>query len=173
MLSRTRLATLLLALAFSQSARADIIEQYRRFLSRPDPILGDTFGRSVAVDGDTLVVGAPGAAPHGSVYVFYRNQNGTDAWGYVTTIPMPDNINGSFGSAVGISGDTVVASAPTVNNGTAYVSGAIYVFGRNIGGPDHWGLIQRRSANTPQTDDRFGQALAINGDHLPRDRPST
>ena len=46
------------------------------------------FGGSIAIDADTLVVGASGATVGGSIgngaaYVFYRDQGGADNWGEV------------------------------------------------------------------------------------------
>ncbi len=89
--------------------------------------LGDTFGRSVAIDGqtDTVVVGAPlamisGNFEQGAAYVFTEPASG---WaGNLTQtqkLTASDGAaNAEFGSAVAVSGNTMVATG-----------GAAYVFG--------------------------------------------
>ncbi|MBN1667874.1 MAG: FG-GAP repeat protein [Anaerolineales bacterium] len=56
-------------------------------LAASDPEGGDSFGSSLAIDGDTLVVGAfneDGAGTNrGAVYIFERDQGGLDNWGQV------------------------------------------------------------------------------------------
>jgi len=84
----------------------------------------DVFGYSVAISGDTLVVGAPfedgGAGDPlnaaGAAYVFERNQGGADNWGQVTILRASDRqasdpFGDNFGSSVSISGDTLVVGA--------------------------------------------------------------
>ncbi|MEM7246258.1 MAG: FG-GAP repeat protein, partial [Acidobacteriota bacterium] len=44
------------------------------------------FGHAVAQSGDTTAVGAYNSADGGTVYVFERDQGGTDAWGQVTVL---------------------------------------------------------------------------------------
>ena len=45
-------------------------------LTASDAAAGDYFGRSVAIDGDTVVVGAPPAGTGGAVYVFRTSDGG-------------------------------------------------------------------------------------------------
>ena len=77
----------------------------------------DFFGFSVAVSGDTAVVGAPfegaGGAEAGAAYVFQRDQGGTDNWGEVTKLTAFDaeSFDG-FGFSVAVSSDTAVVGAP-------------------------------------------------------------
>jgi hypothetical protein len=69
----------------------------------------DQFGVSVALDGDTLVVRAPGA---GAAYVHERNQSGDNAWGLVKKLtPAPLVAGDYFGNAVSISGDTIAVTS--------------------------------------------------------------
>ena len=69
-----------------------------------DTVLLDYFGASVAIDGDTLVVGAPrddhsGAYDAGSAYVFARDPE-TQAWEEVLKLTLADPGDGdAFGSA--------------------------------------------------------------------------
>ncbi len=92
------------------------------------------FGSSVAIDGDTLVVGATkggeGDLQTGSVYVF--KYNGSD-WEEETEL-FAENLayNDQFGYSVAIEGDTILVGAPRHDDGEAD-SGAAYVFRRNAG----------------------------------------
>jgi hypothetical protein len=121
----------------------------------------DLFGQSVALNGDTVVVGAIGANNGtGAAYLYQRNQGGADNWGQVKKLVASDAANNdSFGAAVGISGDTVVAGASFDNSGT----GATYLFVRNQGGADNWGEIKKLTASDAAGGNSFGFAVGISG----------
>ncbi len=126
---------------------------------------GDNYGESVAIDGDTMVVGAPGkGGKQGAAYVFYRNQGGTNNWGQVKKLVASDAATGdAFGMSVGISGDTIVVGAPyKATNGTK--SGAVYFFDRNNTGTDQWGQVIRQVSGDIAANDNFGWGVAISGD---------
>ena len=72
------------------------------------PKAGDQFGASVAIDGDTIVVGAPGGASGGKAYVFSRA--GLN-WGATSSFSSDLTTTSGFGGSVGISADTCVISA--------------------------------------------------------------
>ena len=107
----------------------------------------DGFGYSVAVSGDTLVVGAQladidGKSAQGAAYVFYRNQGGANRWGQVKKLTASDGAEGDrFGWSVAISGDTIAIGAFNADVGicedppNCYDQGAAYIFYRNQGGP--------------------------------------
>ncbi|WP_417386428.1 Calx-beta domain-containing protein [Gimesia sp.] len=99
----------------------------------------DYFGRIVAIDGDTMVVGVPDLllssttiypdSGPGAVYVYTRNQNGTatdktdDTWDFQTALtpdPFQEN-HFSFGSSISMSGDTIVVGAKHESAGTVYI----------------------------------------------------
>ncbi len=128
----------------------------------------DEFGAAVAISGDTVVVGARNDGDNGenagSVYVFQRDQGGSDAWGQVAKI-APADIDDfmAFGVAVAIHGDTIVVGAPgDDDNGQG--SGAAYLFQRNQGGLDAWGQIAKMTAATGAAFDAFGSSVSISGD---------
>jgi hypothetical protein len=128
----------------------------------------DYFGGSVAISGDTAVVGAyeeDGAGSNrGAAYVFERNQGGADSWGQVTKLTASDAENDDyFGFSVAISGDTVVVGAYD-EDGAVINRGAAYVFERNQGGLDKWGEVTKLTASDAETGDRFGRSVAISGD---------
>lgn len=128
------------------------------------------FGSAVAIDGDTVVVGAPSANPGGSAYVFVRN--GTN-WTEQRLLKA-SNAGGDFGGAVSLSGDTVVigakseSSAATGVNGveTTYgstLSGAAYVFVRS---GTNWAKQAYLKASNANPQDQFGGAVALAGDTM-------
>src|SRR6059036_3421828 len=97
-------------------------------LTAPDGSGSDFFGSAVALQGDTAVVTAPSAAAGtGAAYVFVR-QGGS--WQAQQKLVAPDGASGNwFGSAVGISGHTLVVGA-RYDNATFFRAGAAYVFVR-------------------------------------------
>ncbi|TDI45054.1 MAG: DUF4215 domain-containing protein, partial [Acidobacteria bacterium] len=132
-------------------------------LTASDSASRDEFGRHLAISGDTVVVGGPdhshGESASGSTYVFERHMGGTDSWGEVAELTTSA---GGFGVAVAISGDTVVAGAQ--GGGDAGIdSGSSYVFDRNVGGADSWGLVEHLTASDGLARDRFGISVAISG----------
>ena len=143
-----------------------------------DITLGNQFGYSVAVDGDTAVIGVYGdgvpdsldtlVANAGSAYVFTRN-TGTGVWSEAAmlTASVPTE-NDHFGISVAIDGDTVVVGAHQLdyelNNIDVSRSGAAYVFTRPSGG---WATPTETAKLTPGTagaaGDRFGVSVAVRG----------
>lgn len=93
---------------------------------------GDGFGSSVAVDGDTLLigsrrdgfeVGAPGRP--GAVYEYERNENGV--WMFLEKVEsLNPQENGAFGASVDVGGGTVVIGASGELTG-----GAAYAYARS------------------------------------------
>ncbi len=150
---------------------------------------GDGFGGSVAVSGDTVVVGAnsedssatgtnatPGqqndnsASSAGAAYVFVRS--GT-TWSQQAYLKASNTGQFDlFGSSVAILGETVVIgaggedSAATGVNGdqadnSALNSGAVFVFVRS---GTLWSQQAYIKASNPGTDDNFGESIDISGD---------
>ena len=140
--------------------------QVQKLTALVPPAAGDQFGASVSISGDTIVVGAylddAAGADAGSAYVFERNQ-GTGNWGQVqklTGMAAGD----LFGVSVSISGDTIVVGAHAADDGSFTDSGAAYVFERNQGGEDNWGLVATLTALDAATDDLFGFSVSISVD---------
>jgi MYXO-CTERM domain-containing protein len=128
------------------------------------------FGRSVALEGDTLVVGASRDDDGGAAYIFERNQGGTDNWGPVARVAPQFLQDARFGHDVDISGDIIVVGAPeaVLGNlgGFAVPMGRAYLYGRNEGGPDNWGQITFLSASDRLQGDRFADRVSIDGDRI-------
>src|SRR5262249_36975296 len=121
------------------------------------------FGYSVAINADTVVVGAYGKIP-GAAYIFERNQGGAENWGQVKKLTASDAVGGDeFGISVAINIDTVAVGAIHGNRAT---SGAVYIFGRNQNGIESWGQVQELTASDAALLDEFGISVAIERDTL-------
>ncbi len=137
-------------------------------LAASDGKAGDYFGIAAAVAGDWIVVGADSARVSrlngaGAAYLFGKDAGGADDWGQVKKLVADDPAEDAyFGGAVGMSGTTVVVGAER-----AWVDGksqgAAYVFERDQGGYQQWGLLKKLSAANGEPGDRFGAAVAISG----------
>jgi uncharacterized repeat protein (TIGR01451 family) len=154
--------------------------------SNTDP--GDQFGYSVAVSGDTVVVGAPveasnatgvdgdqadnSAAYYGASYVFVRSATSWSQQAYLKASNA--DAGDSFGQIVAISGDTVAVgaydedSAATGIGGnqadnSASQSGAVYAFVRN---GTTWTQQAYIKASNVDAHDFFGDGVAISGDTI-------
>ena len=117
----------------------------------------DNFGRSVAISGDTLVVGANeivyGA---GSAYVFRKSAS---SWTQAAKLTASDGAHRDyFGQSVAISGDTLLVGASRNSDGV----GAVYVYGKNSSGV--WSQDQKLVASDRPPGNRFGYSVAISGD---------
>ena len=105
-------------------------------LTPPDGNSWDKFGELVAISGDTVVVGAPGAANRGitgAAYVFTK-----PAAGWVSTsdgaklTPESSHEDDMFGSSVAVEGDTIIVGGR--NRVSYYWRDDAYVFTKPQGG---------------------------------------
>lgn len=124
-------------------------------------VAGDMLGAAVALDGTTLVAGAPAHGGDGAAYVFEKDQGGTDMWGQVAKL---GDSNGSgwstYGGAVAIDGEHLVIGADLNEPGRAFVHA------RNETGTDAWGLLQNLTASDADQWDQFGTAVDIVGTEI-------
>ncbi len=149
----------------------------------------DRFGHSVAVSGDTLIVGAPGedsgatgingdgsrndALDAGAVYVFQRQNPGQ----WVQQAYVKGDATGGgdrLGFSVAIDAERFVAGAVLeessargingnqLDNGR-HGSGAAYIFERSQG---NWRQRAYLKADNADADDMFGYAVDIQGDRV-------
>ena len=124
-------------------------------------------GSSVAIDGDTLVVGGWGFSGH--VWVFTRSGN---TWTEQQQLVASDQANGDeFGYAVDISGDTIIIGAQKEEaDGTNH--GSVYIFNRSGTTwsqesklyPSNMNYSLNASSNTSSV--YFGADVAIDGDDI-------
>jgi Ca2+-binding RTX toxin-like protein len=120
----------------------------------------DAFGRSIALFGDKLVVGAPasdaGAQNAGRIYEYDVN-SGT----LLATINNPSpSAEESFGQVLTVSESVIVAGVPD-DNTSGSGSGEAYVFSVSSGL-----LIRTLSNPTPDTYDHYGISVAASGDFV-------
>ena len=101
-------------------------------LSASDGVPEDSLGQSVAIDGNTIVAGAP-APPvtftphHGGAYVFVEPRSGWANGTQTAKLTASDGAEGdNFGFA--ISGGTIVVGAPFASVSGNLFQGAAYVF---------------------------------------------
>lgn len=93
----------------------------------------DTFGRSVAISGNTAVIGAVGADltttnfNEGAIYVFERNGTSFVQAQKLTASDAAPNYN--LGYSVAISNNTILAGAPFGTIGSNQSQGSAYIFG--------------------------------------------
>jgi hypothetical protein len=130
-----------------------------------DAAASDLFGGSVAVSGDTAVVGAyydnhaggPGGFNgEGSAYVFVRS--GT-TWTQQAKLTASDAASGDwFGSSVSLSGDTAVVGAGNDDNGGGANAGSVYVFVRS---GTVWTQQQKLTASDAAPNDGFGVSVSV------------
>ncbi|MDM8542802.1 cohesin domain-containing protein [Desulfococcaceae bacterium HSG9] len=145
-------------------------------LTAGDAAASDYFGCSVAVSGDTAVVGAShdddAGDYSGSAYVFERD-NGTDNWGLAAKLTADDAAAWDFfGCSVAVSGDTAVVGARYGDDDDGDDSGSAYVFKRDHGGDDNWGQAAKLTADNatalPAAGahllESFGWSVAVSGD---------
>ena len=130
---------------------------------------GDRFGNSVAIDGDYAVVGAALednslGVDAGAAYLFQRT--GDNEWTQLRKFTAFDGADGDrFGFSVAIDGGNIVIGARSADiNGTN--DGAAYVYRRNEGGQDNWGLVSQLVGSQNSTRDQFGYSVAISGDTI-------
>ncbi|HWB02490.1 MAG TPA: hypothetical protein VG796_05650 [Verrucomicrobiales bacterium] len=166
--------------------RTDGVWTFQAYLKASNPTLGDYFGRSVAISGDTIVVGATyedssstgvnsfsnnDAEQAGAAYVFVRN-NGT--WSQQAYLKASNTqLNDQFGHSVAVSGDTVAVGAPQEDGAAtgvnppstegANASGAVYIFVRS---GTTWTQQAYVKASNTGADDLFGFSVALSGNTL-------
>ncbi|HKQ49833.1 MAG TPA: thrombospondin type 3 repeat-containing protein [Phycisphaerae bacterium] len=126
-----------------------------------DGVNGDLFGYSVAVSGDTAIVGAwghdPPSTPYlsGAAYVFVRDGVGWIQQAKLT--PTDQGYQDRFGHSVAIDGDTAVVGAVSAGN----YAGAAYVFVRS---GTVWTQQAKLTASDAAPYDSFGNSVALFGD---------
>jgi FG-GAP repeat/Bacterial Ig-like domain len=146
----------------------------------------DIFGFSVAVSGDTAVVGAKGesssttgvnsipnelSGTSGAAYVFTRSGGSWSQQAYLKA--SNTGVNDDFGRSVAVAGETIVVGAGredsstlgvgSVSNETASEAGAAYVFTRSGGS---WNQQAYLKASNTQAGDNFGHSVAVSGETI-------
>lgn len=130
-------------------------------LTAADGAKGDVFGISVALDGDTALIGADldddKGENSGSVYVYTRSKG---TWSQQAKLTAADAGNVDiFGVRVAISGDTALIAARRDDDDVNGVdSGSAYVFIRS---GTSWTQQAKLTANDAEAGDLFGYNVAL------------
>lgn len=130
-----------------------------------DAASGDGVGHSVAMDGDTAILGAPlqshrAGAAAGAAYIFVRSG---DSWIQQATLIADDAApNERFGVSVALSNDTAVVGAFLADHDGGVDAGSAYVFVRSgPPGGEIWTQQAKLTASDAASGDLFGIAVAV------------
>lgn len=122
----------------------------------------DAFGWSIAVSGDTAMVGAPAdehATGGGSVYVFERSGG---SWTEQSKLVASDAaVEDGFGRSVAMTADTAVVGSMADDHSGIADAGSAYVFTKN---GTVWTEQAKLVADDAAATDFFGAAVAVSGD---------
>ncbi|MGD9547331.1 MAG: T9SS type A sorting domain-containing protein [Candidatus Krumholzibacteriia bacterium] len=136
-------------------------------LTASDGAAFDQFGFAVAVSGDLMVIGAEEApigpnSSQGAAYVFERTGG---IWTEIHKLEEPSTIENfaEYGHSVDIEGETVVIGGSKAG---PVAHGRVYVYGRNEGGADAWGLVAELQDDINDSNAGFGESVDLEGDHL-------
>ncbi len=158
------------------------------YLKASNTEAGDDFGRAVAIDGDTIVIGATGedssatgvngnqnnndASFSGAAYVFVREEG---VWSQQAYLKASNTEGGDyFGASVAVSGDTIAISATDERSNATGINGnqsdnslssagAVYVFTRD---GTNWSQQAYVKASNTDSFDYFGMTVALDGNTL-------
>lgn len=132
-------------------------------LTASDGVPGDNFGVSVAVSGDTAIVGAyrndhDGRSDAGAAYVFVRS---CGVWTQQAKLIAGDSGTGDlFGFPVAVENNVVAVGARHNDNLGGSDAGAAYIFTRSAGA---WTQRSKLTASDAASGDQFGYPIASSG----------
>src|SRR5450755_1817204 len=133
-------------------------------LVETDGSFNDSFASAVAIDGNTIVIGDPGAASggteRGAAYVFAHTSG--NRWMQQARLHSPRAMDlARFGSAVGVHGSTAIVGAIAESTRPNGFEGAAYVFEQTS---NVWRVTARLTAGDPEAESGFGgKVAAANG----------
>jgi FG-GAP repeat len=154
-----------------------IFEQAK--LTASDGAAFDNFGASIAISGDTVVVGSPsddisGKSDQGSAYVFVKPGGGWASGTQTAKLTASDGDEfDKFGTSVAVSGDTVVVGAPGDDFGVEEDLGSAYVFVKPGGGWVNGIQTAKLAASNGIDFDSVGTSVGVSGDVAVAGAPGT
>ncbi len=154
----------------AQSGSVYVFEQVENVWVQTDKITADDgsgfdrFGRGLAIEQDTIIIGAWGDDDHGldsgSAYIFERFES---EWVHVQKIHALDSVSGArFGLNLTLDGDLAAIGAWGADGGSAG-SGTAYIFKRRV---DGWKQVAKLIASDGIAGDRFGRDLCIDSGNV-------
>ena len=148
-----------------------------KYIYQPDSG-NDYFGYSLSYQNDYLIVSSPredtGNTDAGSVYIYKKDEGGADNWGHIKTLRNP-GVGGTidsysyFGDSMDMDGDYLLVGAygyERRNGGDYNNAGAVFLFKKDEGGTDNWGLIKTIQSQiiVTYTNAYYGQDVSIKDD---------
>jgi hypothetical protein len=138
----------------------------KAILDRVNGKANNSFGYSVAIDGDIAAIGANGA---NLVYIFEKNQN--QEWIQKTILSLYASNTGflsiaDFGQAISLHENTLIVGA----RGDDTFLGSAYVYERT---QDGWVEKARLMGNVRTSAEEFGAAVSVNQDIIVVGAPNT
>lgn len=131
--------------------------EYPRLPEERFPGASDSFGRAVAISGDTMVVGAQGENGNKGAAYIYTFVAG--AWKETQRLAISDAASYTyFGNSVAIDGSTLVVGAYGRSTATASQAGSAFIFERTGG---QWGPGQEIVSQDASSGAYFGGSVAI------------
>ncbi len=120
-----------------------------------EAIADDRFGNSVALSGDTALVGAPGINGNLASTAFVFTYLGSGAWSQPVKLVNSDASPGDPADKVSLVGSIALLSSTTADSGR----GAAYVFTNN--GAGAWSEHTKLAARDRELADGFGAGLSV------------
>jgi len=131
------------------------------------------FGETLSLGPGRLAIGDPdfgissGFGSNGAVYIYQPGVGGSPGWGLVREIIAADADTGdALGFSISLDGDILGAGANEKKIGDNFDQGAVYLFGKDIGGSNNWGEIKKLTASDGRDFDFFGEAVSLNSGWL-------
>jgi len=117
------------------------------------------FPSSLAIDGNTVVIGFPssGAGFPSYAYVYVKPVSGWENMAPTAVLTPSDSLDGSFGRSVSVSGDTIIVGDPAENSST----GAGYVYVKPIGGWQDMTETAKLTASDGALGDQLGASASV------------
>jgi hypothetical protein len=135
-----------------------------------------SFGRSVSISAGTMIIGAygdydgsPSPVQSGAAYIFKKARSVQNDWLLVKKLlGSASAFVDLFGCSVSISGDYAIVGAyaedeNTSETDTKSAAGSAFIYKKDLGGTDNWGLVKKIVASDRASDDHFGWSVSISG----------
>ena len=133
-------------------------------------ITGARFGDAVAISDDVFAASSIYAPVEnvaaGQVYLYERDPQAANGWKEIRTLQreVPHNL-GAFGEALALQNGTLIIGVPRdPRDDGLFWQGAVYVYERNHGGSNVWGLLTQLHDEVGGRFRQFGSAVALDGD---------
>jgi hypothetical protein len=139
----------------------------------------DFFGYEISAEGERLVAVAPGetdlrTSQVGALYLYHRSVARAGRWELERRLAQLTESHNPFApDEVDVTGDWIVGGSFGHSAPGAPGAGAVFVFGRDVGGKDAWGSVARLLDEEPEANAFFGLDLELEGDSLLVGAPGT